>query len=720
MGSKSDLVFSLDIGTRKVVGIVAEKAADKLKIIDVEVVEHKTRTMLDGQIHNINEVAKIVTDIKESLQKRLDVEFRDVGVAVAGRALKTVKAKIGKELSLNEEIPEDAVRNLELEAVSSVLNDAKSDFGSGDFYCVGYSVVYYELDGALIGDLRGHFGRSMSVEVIATFLPRVVLDSMLSVLRRVGLEVINLTLEPIAAINAIIPIDIRRLNLLLLDVGAGTSDIALTKDGTVFAYGMVPEAGDEITEFLCEKFIIDFNTAEIIKKQLLKQPKVSFKDILGRVHSLESKGIIDALHPRVNKLAESIARTVLELNQKVPHAAVLVGGGSLTPLFEKELAANFPLKEENIGIRLPDMVNEVVDKTGKLKGPDMVTPIGICVMTARSTGLKFIELYVNEKRVNVLDMQQNLDMLSALVVAGVDKMKLYGKIGHAICVEVNGRLKVVKGQMGKPARIKLNDQKADLTAKVKTGDRIFFEEAENGHNAQGKISDVIEIKTVKVRVNSREVEVSQQIFMDGNAVEADTQLTDRANIEYKEDVRVRDVLAAVDIDDSLLQEREIVVRVNKEPRVLSQSSFFLLVNGQRAALDSIAPGGSVIEFKQDQTAFYKIKDIVDVPPAAESIEVILNGQKQVIPGNKGKIFMNGQQVNPDEFIIDRAEIITRTPEKLPPTVSQVLENLELNLDEQKGKSMKITVDGQSAGFTTPLSDGTDITIKFVEREKPIV
>ena len=106
----------------------------------------------------------------------------------------------------------------------------------------------------------------------------------------------------------------------------------------------------------------------------------------------------------------------------------------------------------------------------------------------------------------------------------------------------------------------------------------------------------------------------------------------------------------------------------------------------------------------------------DRPRAIE----VLEKSEEVIPGNKGKIFMNGRQVNPDEFIIDRAEIITRTPEKLPPTVSQVLENLELKLDEQKGKSMKITVNGQSAGFTTPLSDGTDITIKFIEREKPIV
>lgn len=715
MKNKTDFVFSLDIGTRKVVGIVAEKTGDKLKIVDMEVIEHKTRTMLDGQIHNINEVAKIVVTIKEKLQDRLGVTLHNVGVALAGRALKTTRAKKNRDLSLNEEISEDNVRNLELEAVSSVLEDADSDFGSGDYYCVGYSVVYYKLDGENIGDLVGHFGRNMSVEVIATFLPRVVLDSMISVLRRAQLEIINLTLEPIAAINAIIPSDIRRLNLLLLDIGAGTSDIALTKDGSVFAYGMVPEAGDEITEFICERFILDFRTAETIKRKLTQQSKVQFKDILGREHCVDSQKIIDMIQPRVNKLAASIARTVLDLNQKVPHAVILVGGGSLTPLFNKELSACFPLEESNIGIRQPELVESIDDSTGKLKGPDMVTPLGICIMTASSSGLKFIELYVNNKRVNVLDMQQNLDILSALVVAGVDKKKLYGKIGQAICVEVNSELKVIRGQMGKPAQIRLNEEKADLNTKVKTGDKIIFEEAEDGINAQGTVKDVVDVNPLKIIINSQEIEITPPIFMNGFKVDKETDLPDRARIEYNRHVQARDVLKTMDVDIGALQEREVVVRVNKEPRVLSQSSFLLTVNGQKATLDSRVEDGSVIEFEKDKTAFYKIKDVAEIPPPAASIEVILNGEKHVIPGNEGRIFMNGQLVSPEEFLIDRAEIITRSAERIPPTVSQVLEYLTVNLEEQKGKAMKILVDGQPAGFTTPLSNGTEIAIQFMDR-----
>jgi len=715
MKNIDDFIFSLDIGTRKVVGIVAKKLGEKLQIIDVEVIEHKTRTMLDGQIHNINEVAKITKTIKANLEKRLTIKLRQVGVAVAGRALKTIHSKIEKDTPLDEEITDDNVRNMELEAVSSVLRDANHDFGQGDYYCVGYSVVYYELDGEVIGNLVGHFGRTMAVEVIATFLPRVVVDSMFSVLRRAELEVVNLTLEPIAAINVIIPADIRRLNLLLLDIGAGTTDIALTKEGSVFAYGMVPEAGDEITELICEKYILDFNTAERIKRLLTKQEKVKFKDILGRNHELSSDKIIEEIRARVQKLADSICRGVHELNQKIPHAVILVGGGSLTPLFAKELARSFPLDETNIGIRLPEMIENIEDKTGKLKGPDMVTPIGIAVMTARSSGLKFTDLYVNDKHVHVLDIQQDLDVLGALVAAGVDRLRLYGKIGQAICVEINGQLKVIRGKLGQPAQIKLNGQVASLISKVKNKDKIGFVEAIDGEDAQAKIQDIIEDLNIKITVNEQQIQIQPRVLMNGFPVSLDTDLVERANIEYERFVEAKDVLKHIDIDMNSLKEREIVVRVNKEPRVLSQSNFSLIIDDKKVTLDSKVSEGSVVKLELDQPEFYRIRDVVETPPAGKNVQVFLNGQKHIIEGNPGKIIMNGQLVEPDEFIIDRAEIVTSPGDNMPPTVSQLLEYLPLNPEEQKGKSLKITVNGEPGGFTTQLSDGTTISIGFEER-----
>src|SRR5207244_3713448 len=95
-----------------------------------------------------------------------------------------------------------------------------------DYHCVGYSVVHYYLDGQPLANLVGQRAKGIEVELIATFLPRVVTDSLVAVCHQSGLEVTNLTLEPIAAINAAVPPNMRALNLALIDIGAGTSDVA--------------------------------------------------------------------------------------------------------------------------------------------------------------------------------------------------------------------------------------------------------------------------------------------------------------------------------------------------------------------------------------------------------------------------------------------------------------------------------------------------------------
>ena len=89
--------------------------------------------------------------------------------------------------------------------------------------------------------------------------------------REIGNEVLtveNLTLEPIAAINVVVPEDIRLLNIALVDIGAGTSDIAISKDGSIIAYDMVTTAGDEITEAIMQKCLCNFENAEKISDTL--------------------------------------------------------------------------------------------------------------------------------------------------------------------------------------------------------------------------------------------------------------------------------------------------------------------------------------------------------------------------------------------------------------------------------------------------------------------
>lgn len=132
-------IFALDIGTRKVMGIIARQAEEQLEILDVDIMEHISRPMFDGQIHSIEEVVKTVKKIKENLESRLHKKLNKVGVAVAGRNLVTFKEKITRELPAEAELDYQLVRDLELEAVEKIIADADSHLSQ--FHCVGYSPV---------------------------------------------------------------------------------------------------------------------------------------------------------------------------------------------------------------------------------------------------------------------------------------------------------------------------------------------------------------------------------------------------------------------------------------------------------------------------------------------------------------------------------------------------------------------------------------------------
>ena len=153
----------------------------------------------------------------------------------------------------------------------------------------------YQLNGYDINNLEGHKASKISVELIATFLPEEVVDGLYEAVEYAGLNVASLTLEPIAvkpktAMNIAIPEQYRLLNIGLVDVGAGTSDICLTKDGCIIAYGMIPCAGDEITECIAKTYLVDFNTAEKIKMSASTKKKglVTFKDIMGITQKVDA------------------------------------------------------------------------------------------------------------------------------------------------------------------------------------------------------------------------------------------------------------------------------------------------------------------------------------------------------------------------------------------------------------------------------------------------
>ena len=117
------------------------------------------------------------------------------------------------------------IYSLELISVEKAHKELKVKDEKYKFYCVGYTPVRYYLNDYAINNLEGHKAEKIGIDLLATFLPEEVVDGLYAAVDYAGLSVANLTLEPIAAMNVAIPEQYRLLNIALVDVGAGTSDI---------------------------------------------------------------------------------------------------------------------------------------------------------------------------------------------------------------------------------------------------------------------------------------------------------------------------------------------------------------------------------------------------------------------------------------------------------------------------------------------------------------
>ena len=168
-----EVYFSLDIGTRTVVGIVGEKREDDFHVIDCVSIPHNKSAMTDGPIADIEEVSKVASKVIADLEKNLGIKLENVAIAAAGRALRTKRVKVDIDIEGRDVITEDMVRSFEMEAVQHAQTelDNENPEGSVNFYCVGHSIINFYLDDYPLKNFVGHRGKTVTVDMIAAFLP---------------------------------------------------------------------------------------------------------------------------------------------------------------------------------------------------------------------------------------------------------------------------------------------------------------------------------------------------------------------------------------------------------------------------------------------------------------------------------------------------------------------------------------------------------------------
>ena len=673
-----DYVFALDIGTRSVIGIVGTLENEKLRIAAVETVEHPKRAMIDGQIEDIEQVSRVAKAVKDRLEKRIGYPLRHVCVAAAGRALKTQKASYELALKQSQTIDEELVCRLEagaIEAAERQFNPEIPDENQPVFYLVGYSVIQYTLDNYPISNLLDHRGQSIGVEVIATFLPREVVDSLYTTMHKTGLEVSSLTLEPIAAMNAAIPQNLRLLNLALVDIGAGTSDIAVSRDGGVVGYTMATVAGDEVTEAIMKDYLVDFASAEEIKLKIGGERNIVFKDILGFEHTVTPEEIQNKTEPVMRSLCEEISHRIVQANGGPPSAVFLVGGGSKLPGMCACVAEYLNLPLTRVAIGGSNFLAHVAASDEDVTGPEYATPLGIAVSAALNLINDSFSITLNGSRAKLF-RSGRLSVLDVLLMNGYSYNQLISRSGQSMIVELNGENKIIYGGHPDAARILLNGAESNIAALVKAGDGIDFEPAVPGADAHPAVGDVVRFETThRVFLNGSEFTVGTRAMVNGRPAEPEQPLCAHDRVQAFSIHTLRELLNFAREDETRAW----------------------LINGQPAGLDDPLTAEDQIEYAPFAAPQAQAAPLG--PPAEPQTEDAGTGAITHITLNGAPLALKAK------------------PDKTPYHLVDMLNLVDIDLSKPQGNII-LHVNGQDAAYLQMLADGDKVDIYWEKGARP--
>lgn len=745
--TQGNYIFALDIGTRTVVGMIGEYIDDKYYVRDYVVVPHTKRAMVDGQVEDIKQVAKIVASAKSQLEERTGIHLTHVAVAAAGRALRTRHVNLTFDVSDKDFLSEDVIKSMEMETIQKAQEelDAENEKKKIMFYCVGHTVINYKLDDYKILSLEGHKGQTVEIDMIAAFLPSVVVEGLYSVMELNNLEISSLTLEPIAAMNVIIPEEIRLINIALVDIGAGTSDIAIAKDGSIVAYAMATTAGDEITEEIIKTYFVDFATAEKLKLACSSgADEVEYSDIFGITHKDKADDFFAKVQPAVNTLSDTICDAIIEVNGSAPAAVFLVGGGSLVNGLTDMISERLKIDRARVAVGSHTFLKNVDAGEFQL-GAEFVTPIGIGVTAVLNQGYDFSIITLNDRKIRIFDTKQ-LTIYELLSIAGYRSADIIGHSGRSLTYSLNGVRASIKGGMFTPASVLLNDKPASLTTKVSQGDIVKMTPAESGSNAHAKLSDIVDFAKYRsgtVTFMSEKHLFGLTVLVNGTPQKPDYDVQVLDEIETDGIFTISDLLNRLDV------EMDVQLLVNDEP----QDPLYLLNDGD--VISYVGADGDFDEVVASQSAIHTEtpaenvektemieKNLVFDEVEEKNSEEVLVGETENNPATNNITANAGTEEKSDEKIAEAAQnldnfqpknypaneawhemvvtingkkhLLPETADQMPHTFLELLNYVDIDPTKPQG-DIELTLNNKFANFSDQLKHGDIAVIRWKER-----
>jgi len=375
---KRNTLVSIDVGTTKICTTVAEVSeGDVIRVAGVGLTP--STGLHKGLVVNINDAKESIHESVKKAENASGYKVESAYVGVTGRHVTSLNNQGVVAITRNDRLvrPDDLKRVLQSAQSVRVPNDRKL------LHVIPRS---YAVDGqAGVKNPVGMHGFRLDVETHVITAAVASIQNLAKCIRGIGVDIDDLILEPLASGEAVLSEDEKQVGVVLADIGGGTTDIAVFKDGSIWHTAILPVAGYQLTRDVAIGLGLPFEVAEQMKKRYgsvmpVYESKAETTPIAEDGHGISYQDLSDIVKARV----EEIMRLILlelprsEYETLVPAGLVLTGGSSNLSGIDALGREILPLP---VRVGTPAHINGISDA---LRDPAYATSVGLLLWGAKN------------------------------------------------------------------------------------------------------------------------------------------------------------------------------------------------------------------------------------------------------------------------------------------------------------------------------------------------
>jgi len=392
-GDQPRYLLALDIGTEFVKALIGEVKGGKVEIIGVGRQRQRLTDMQGGAVTDISGVVENCDAALRMAEKMAGVVAKDVVIGIAGELVKGGSTTI-KYKRADAQTPIDMAElkkildRVQYRAFERVREQLSWETGMQELEVklVNTAIVDVQIDGYRVTNPIGFQGRDVSIQLFNAFAPMVHLGALQSIAADLDLNLVNIAAEPFAVAKCVGAQDSAEFSAIFIDIGGGTTDIALVNNGGVEGTKMFAIGGRAFTKRIAQVANVSFEKAEAMKLEYGKGAS-------GKITARARKAVEEAVNADIQVWLSGVELSLAEFDKvdHLPAKIMLCGGGTGLPQIMEALKGDWykslPFARRPVVTHIsPSEVNRVVDKTGKLTSYADITPMGLANLGLDTAG----------------------------------------------------------------------------------------------------------------------------------------------------------------------------------------------------------------------------------------------------------------------------------------------------------------------------------------------